>query len=77
MHESELHRAVAHVDDLYLPTMLGCAHEQKAQGVWFIGVANKNAILRALPNNSNHNGVSFLTDLLCLRVTQMINLNLW
>ena len=46
------------VDDLYLHTMLCCAHEQKAQGVQFTGVANKNAVLWrswALPNDSKHN----------------------
>ena len=54
-------------DDLYLHTiLLHCAHEQKAQGVRLIGVANKNAILRhswALPNDSKHNRASFFDDL--------------
>ena len=52
------------VDDLYLHTMLYYAHAQKAQGVWLICVANKNAVLRcswALPNDSKHNGASFST----------------
>jgi hypothetical protein len=38
--------------------MLGCAHEQKAHGVWLIGVANKMQFLRrswALPNDSKYN----------------------
>ena len=44
------------VDDHYLHvhTMLRCTHEQKAQGVQLIGIANKNAVLRrswTIPNN--------------------------
>ena len=35
------------VDDLYLRTMLGCVHEQKAQGVRLTGVANKNTVCGA------------------------------
>ena len=47
--------------------MLRCAHahEQKAQGVRLIGVANKNAVLRrswALSNDLKHNGASFFDD---------------
>ena len=72
-----LHRDVALVDDLYLRTMPGCVHEQKAQGVQLVGVANKKAGLQclwALPNYLKHNGANFstiLTDSLCLQVTQM------
>ena len=28
--------------------MLGCVHEQKALGVWLIGVANKNIVFMTL-----------------------------
>ena len=65
------------VGDLYVHTMLHCAHEQKAQGVQLIGVANKNAVLRhlwALPNDSKHNRASFSmisTVWLHLRVAQV------
>ena len=59
--------------------MLRCAHahEQKAQGVRLIGVANKNAVLRrswALSNDLKHNGASFFDDfdsLVALRVDNL------
>ena len=52
--------------------MLGCVHEQKAQGL--IGMANKNVVLRrlwAVPNDSKHNEASFSTDSLSLQVAQV------
>ena len=52
--------------------MLGCVHEQKAQGL--IGMANKNAVLRhswALSNDFKHNEASFSTDSLSLQVAQV------
>ena len=49
--------------------VLGCVHDQKAQWVLSIGVANKNARSWALPNNSKHSEDGFSTvwtNLLCL-----------
>ena len=62
--------------DLYLHvhTMLRCAHEQKAQGVRLIGVANKKTVLWHLWALPKHNGASFSTIStvwLCLRVAQV------
>jgi hypothetical protein len=57
--------------------MLGYAHVHKYMGVRLIGVANKTRYLGrswALPNDSKHNEVDFLTiptDSLYLRVAQM------
>ena len=60
-----------HVDDLYLHVLIAllCVHEQKAHGLQWVELTNKNAVfvtLVDLANDSKHNEASFSMILMYL-----------